>query len=193
MSSSESDDDINDFDDSEDDMDDGMLPDPDDTSHLTSLFSALSTGVPSVEQSSSNLVRPAFGTSSNSSSGVTGSLPIFGDAIRSYVEAPPLFQSMANRTPYYLSIDPTLNQSNTNPLASDKLFVGNINYLVTWQELRDFFNDRGFNVIRVDLPNKHNTVNPIFIRILGSFCFKTRVVIVVLDMFGLVLLISLKV
>jgi len=166
MSSSESDDSIDELDDSSDDMyDDGLL-DLDDTNHLTSLFnSLLSAGkpeistVPSVDKLSSQTIRSAFGVSPRSSSGITASSSIFDDSIRSYVEAPPLFQPTANLSTYYLSIDPTVNQADSNPLASEKLFVANVSYEATWLELKDFFINLGYNVIRVDLPNSHKKVN----------------------------------
>jgi hypothetical protein len=160
MSSSESDDSIDELDDSSDDMYD------DDISHLTSLFNSLLSAekpeisiVPSVDKLSSHTIRSAFGVSSGSSAGTTASSSIFDDSIRSYVEAPPLFQPTANLSTYYLSIDPTVTQADSNPLASENLFIANVNYVAKWSALRDFFINLGYNVIRVDLPNNHKKVN----------------------------------
>lgn len=166
MSSLENDDSIDESEESDDDMydddDDGIM-DLDDASHLTSLFdSTLSIGTPNIsavpqaQDYSSHTIRSAFGVLSHST---VASSSIFGDSIHSYVEALSLFQPRVNLSPYYLSIDPTVNQSDSNPLASDKLFVANIAYAATSSELKHFLINLGYKVIRVDLPNNHKKVN----------------------------------
>ena len=174
MSSSETDDSDDELDNlEEDDMyDDGYddIPDLDDTDHLTTLFnSVLSTGITGVaaavsraDSYSAHTIRSAFGLSSPSSSNRSASASIFEDSIHSYVKAPGLFGSPINGSPYFLSIDPTINQLNSNPLASDKLFVGNISYTVTCQELKAFFVQLNFNVKDIDLPNNRKKVYPSF-------------------------------
>jgi hypothetical protein len=165
MSLLENDDSIDELDDSDDSDDD--IVDPDDTNHLTSLFnSLLSTGksdsatVPHVGNHSSRIIRSAFGVSSPSYYSTIPSSSIFGDSIGSYVEASSLFQPRGQQSPYFLSIDPTLNESNSiNPLASNKLFVANIAYTATSSELKDFFINLGYNAIHVDLPNSRQKVN----------------------------------
>jgi hypothetical protein len=161
------------YDDSTDeskDSDDGIYDDNDDdimnlddTSHLTSFFdSTLSTGTPAisavtqVENDSSYTIRSAFGVSSHST---VASSSIFGDSIHSYVEAPSLFQPRGNLSPYYLSIDSTVNKSDSNGLGSEKFFVANINYVATSRELKEFFINFGYKVIRVDRPENHKKVN----------------------------------
>lgn len=163
MSSSETDDSIDELDDSDDDMYDYEY---DDTNRLTSLLNSLmsvenlnvSTSIHPVDNTS--IIRPAFGASSNASFNTTVSQSIFDDSIRSYIEAPSLFQSSTNLSPYHLSIDRTINQS--NPLASDKLFVVNISYTANARELKEFFITLGYEVIKIDLPNNQSQVDHSF-------------------------------
>lgn len=159
------------YDDSTDeskDSDDGMYDDDDiinldDTSHLTSFFdSTLSTStpgisaVPQVENDPSHTIQSAFGVSSHLT--VTSS-SIFGESIHSYVEAPSLFPPRENLSRYYLSIDSTVNQSDSNALGSEKFFVANITYVATSRELKEFFINLRYKVIRVDRPKNHEKVN----------------------------------
>jgi hypothetical protein len=148
--------------DESEDLDDGIM-DLDDASHLLSLFkSNPSTGrsdisaVPQVETYPSHTIRSAFSISSRAK---VASSSIFGDSINSYIEAPSLFEPKTNLSPYYLSIDPNMNQSDLNPLGSNKLFVCNIAYVATSREVRDFFINLEYNVIRVDLPYNQKKVN----------------------------------
>jgi hypothetical protein len=153
------------YDDSTDeskDSDDGIM-NIDNTSRLTLFFdSTPSTStpdisvVPQIENDPCHTIRSAFGILSHST---VASLSNFGDSIHSYVEASSLFQPRVNLSPYYLSIDPTINQSDSNPLASEKLFVANIVYVVTSSELKQFLINLGYKVIRVNLPNNHKKVN----------------------------------
>lgn len=169
-----------------DDFEDGMYDDDDyddiqdfdDVDHLSTLFDSLvSTGTSDVaagyrtDHSSSHTIRSAFGISSSLSSHGKGSSSTFGDSIRSYVEASTLFGSTINSSPYYLSVDPTINQLNSNPVASDKLFVGNIIYQATSQEVKDFFNQLQFNVIHINLPkNKKGVKSPFVNQIIHFSC-----------------------
>jgi hypothetical protein len=166
ISSSETDDNIDELDDSDNDIYnkeyDG-LPNLDDISHLTSLYNSLLSAeksdvstIPPVDKFSSDSIRSAFEVSSSSSSITIASSLIFDDSIRSYIEAPTLFQPTVNLSPYYSSIDSIVNQLNPNPLASDKLYVGNINYEANLRDLKEFFINLGYKVIRVDLPKNHN-------------------------------------
>jgi hypothetical protein len=148
-----------------DDDADGIM-DLDDASHLLSLFNSNpSTGrsdisaVPQIENLPSHTIRSAFSVSSRST---VASSSIFGDSIHSYIEAPSLFEPRTNLSSYYLSIDPNMNQSDLNPLGSNKLFVGNIAYVATYREVKEFFINLGYNVIRVDLPNSQKKVNSHF-------------------------------
>ncbi len=169
LSLSETENDINGLYDSDDDIDDDGLDgtlDLNDTSHFTSLYGSIISSektnistAPLNDGSLSHNIRSAFGVSSDSSANKIASPSIFHDSIRSYIEAPSLFQSATNSSPYYLSIDLNADQSDLNPLASDKLFVGNIAYRAKWQELKNFFIGLGYHVIRVDLPKSHKTVN----------------------------------
>ena len=164
MSSSETDDSGDELDDLYDDDNDD-IPNLDDTDHLTTLFnSVLSTGKTGLasaasraDQYSFHTIRSAFGLSSLSSSTTMASVSIFEDAIHSYVKASGLSES-----PYHLSINPIINQSNLNPLTSDKLFVGNIIYTATSQELKTFLVQLNFNVKDIDLPNKRKKVHSTF-------------------------------
>jgi hypothetical protein len=191
LSLSEAENDIDGLDDSDDDMyDDGTL-DLDDTSHLTSLCSSLisaeKTNISTTSLNDgflSHNIRSAFGVSSGPSANTVASSLIFDDSIRSYIEAPSLFQSTKNLSPYYLSIDPNVDQSDSNPLASDKLFVGNIPYKANWRELKKFFVHLNYDVIRVDLPKSHKTVK-LFFNTIISFFYLCRQDIVVMPLFNL--------
>lgn len=181
MSSSETDDSTYELDDFEDDMyNDGDyddIQDLDDTSHLTSLFnSLLSAGIPDtiavgsrIDRYPIHTIRSAFGISSSASSNGTRSSSTFGDSIRSYVEASTLFGPTVNPSPYYLSVNPTINQLNSNPAASDKLFVANIDYTATSHELKEFFIQLHFNVIHIHLPNNQKRVNLSFSNLVMNF------------------------
>ncbi|CAF4723521.1 unnamed protein product [Rotaria sp. Silwood1] len=158
-SSSESDDSDDDFNDLDDE-----LSHFEDVSHLTSLLKSTSpteklnsNSIPVVDSFSSINIGSALDVSSHLSSGELKSLPLFNDSIRSYIGVSSLFQTTTDLSPYYLSIDPTANQSSTNPYAPDRLYVGNVSYSAGWRDVRDLFTKLSYHVIRVDLPNSQKT------------------------------------
>lgn len=173
MSSSETDDSGDELYNLEDDMFDDdydNIPDLGDTDHLQALCNSLvsisntdvTDALSRADQYSVHTIRSAFGLPSSSSSSQSESISIFEDSIHSYVKSPGSFRSAINESPYYLSIDPTINQLNSNPLASDKLFVGNINYVATCQELKEFFIQLNFPIKDIDLPNNRKKVHSSF-------------------------------
>ncbi|CAF1163510.1 unnamed protein product [Rotaria sordida] len=156
LESDDSDDDLNDLDDE--------LSHFEDVSHLTSFLKSVSpteklnnNSVPVVDPYLSNDIRSAVDVSSHLSSDELTSLPLFNDSIRWYIGVPSLFETTTDLSPYYLSIDPTANQSSTTPYAPDKLFVGNVSYSAGWRDLRALFTKLNYNVMRVDLPNSQKT------------------------------------
>ncbi|CAF4083207.1 unnamed protein product [Adineta steineri] len=153
MSSSESED-------SADDLDSDKYEDFShlgDVNHLTSVLESNNNSASAIDSTAFNNIQAAFGNSSNLSPDGLTSLPPFNDSIRSYIEAPSLFQS-TTKSPYYLSIDPTTNQSKTDQFVSDKLFVGNVVYHADWRDLKAVFTKLYYNVMRVDF-QKNQTKN----------------------------------
>lgn len=127
-----------------------IIPNQDNTTQLNSLLNSILPTDSSTDNSISSSVQSAFRVSSCSSSHPTISSSVFDDNIDSYVEASALLKPSKNETLYYLSIDHILKQSNSNPLASDKLCVFNINYVATEQQLKQFFMNHGFHVIHIE-------------------------------------------
>jgi hypothetical protein len=155
---------IDEWDDSDDDMyddNDEEITNLDDANHLTSLFNSMPSSGSQIENDSSHMIiRSAFGVSDQLA---VASSSIFGDSIRSYIEAPLLFQLKENQSPYYLSIDRNVNQ--TDLIGSEKMYIGNINYSATSNELKQFLINLGYKVIRVELPRSPHRVNsyPFFV------------------------------
>lgn len=168
MSSSDTDEIIGDLDDMHEN---DNIPNQDNTTQLNSLLNSILPTDSSTDNSISSSVQSAFRDSSWSSSHPIISSSVFDDNIRSYVEASASFKSSKNEPSYYLSIDHTLKQSNSNPLASDKLCIININYVATEQQLKQFFMNLGFNVIHIDLPNKNKRVSLMFLFIRFQITF----------------------
>lgn len=132
------------------------------TTQLNSLLNSILPSDSPTDNSISSNGQSAFRASSCSSSHPLVSSSVFDDNIRSYVQASALLKSSTNETPYYLSIDPILNQSNSNPLATDKLCVCNVNYVATEQQLKQYFMNLGFDVLHIDLPNQKKRVSLLF-------------------------------
>lgn len=187
MSSSYSDEILGDLDDMHEN---DNIPNQDNTTQLNSLLNSILPTDSSTDNSISSSIQSAFRASSCSSSHPIISSSVFDDNIRSYVEASALFKSSKNERSYYLSIDHTLKQSNSNPLASDKLCVFNINYAATEQQLKQFFMNLDFNVIHIDLPNKNKRVSLMFLfvtfQITFDIIYSLVMVMVVLLLFVLV-------
>ncbi|CAF3855780.1 unnamed protein product, partial [Rotaria sp. Silwood1] len=148
-----------------DDYFDDNYFDLDDTTYFSTLLdSLLEASEPGLPQSLSldhvldYRIRSAMNSANQSSSDPNESLSTFGDFLKTYLLAPPLNQEGTTSTnPYYLSYDLTTNTSTSNSLLSSQLFVGNIPHGSTWQQLKDYFKNLGYDVTRVDL--KRNNIS----------------------------------
>jgi hypothetical protein len=103
-----------------------------------------------------NRFRSAMDPFSHSSSGSNLLLKNFGDFLDSYLFAPPLIQRITPSTSYYFAYDLTTDTSGS------KLFVENVPRDTTWQQLKDFFVNQGYDVKHVNLQYKPAAVYKYF-------------------------------
>ena len=108
------------------------------------------------------LIRSAMGNASGASTSANHGSAEFGDFIRSYLIAPslqPSSSSAPTSSPFYLSSNPR-NEAERDDGRPAKVFVGNLPRGIVWTQLRDFFNDKGYSVTKVDVNNKNVRTNP---------------------------------
>lgn len=138
------------------DENDNEIPNLGNTTQMKSLIDSVLSNAPTIENSHSTNVQSALQTSSSHSS--RSSFNSFDDTIRSYIESSVLFTRGKDRSKYYLSIEQTLKSSGSNPLASNKVFIANINFAVTDDQLKTFFATLGFTIVDIYFPKKTSTV-----------------------------------
>jgi hypothetical protein len=108
----------------------------------------------STDNSFINSIRPAMGPFIQSSSQPNVPLSMFGDSADAHLFASPLIQRpliqrATTSLSYYLSYNSTAD------ISGPKLFVGNVPHGITWQQLREFFNNQGCHVSHVALKYKN--------------------------------------
>jgi hypothetical protein len=138
------------------DMDDGDHNcDIEDTDRFLELYDSFQEPATSdysqsypVDDSFINRVRSAMGPFSHSSSNLNVSLSSFGDSLDAYLFAPPLIQRTTASKSCYFSYEPTTDTTGS------KLFVGNVPFGTTWEQLKDFFVKQGYGVKYVNLKFK---------------------------------------
>ena len=172
MSSSESEaSNEDDLDDEDDDSDDDRIDsihyqddyddyDFGDDDQISALIHSLLGEVPvaalqtrSMDTTNDCRIRPSMGDVGLTHTMASPPLSVYGDFIVSYLTAPPFDQRTATSTaPFYLSSGLIEKAAASNTGSSSKLFVGNIPLSVTLEQLRSFFDDRGYTVKDLQLP-----------------------------------------
>jgi len=160
-----SDDDMDEmYDDAMNDMNDGYdddhddLCEYDDIGRLTSLRDSILGNtapklldVPSIDIPSNYSVHLAMNSKPQLSTNLNAPPPSVDDSLRTYLIAPPLIRRTVDTRKPCLSIDPTIDESQSNALSTPELYVGNISYATKWYELKNWFIDLGHGVSRVQL------------------------------------------
>ena len=151
-------------DDSYDNVLDGMHNDSDDlcefdnVGHFTTLRNSISAKIapdllnaPAADVPADYSIQLAMNSKPEPSNTLYTPPPMIDDSLRMYLNAPPLVRrTVGTKTPC-LSIDPTIDESQSNALSTSELYVGNIPSKAKWYELKKWFIDHGHGVSRVVL------------------------------------------
>lgn len=134
--------------------DDLHMDNIDDAEHFQSLYDDLyqqSVDLSELDPLDLNLLKhihPAMNDIFPHALNLQTSLPKFGDSLDDYLDSTPLMQRSASEKPFYFSFDPVTSS------FSGKLFIGNVIWGSTWEQLKEYFTKEGFPVRYVNILNK---------------------------------------